>query len=156
RNEAGMGTSAAVPFVADPVDAKAPRQSLIWGLAAAGVAAGVGSVVLAAKDGQPGVQVFLLVWISVPYIAAGLVAWRRRPDSRLGVLMTTGGFAIAVSALQLTEVASLYTIGAAFDVLPAVLFLHVYLAFPDGHLRSDFERVLVASAYAVGIGLQLA
>src|SRR5262245_3658543 len=151
-----MGTHAAVPVVADRVDARAPRPLLIWTLALAGLVAGAGSVVLAASDGAPGIQVFLLVWISVPYIAAGLVAWRRRPDSRLGVLMTAGGFAIAVSALQLTEVASLYTIGAAFDVLPAVLFLHVYLAFPDGHLRSDFERVLVAFAYAVGIGLQLA
>jgi signal transduction histidine kinase len=151
-----MGTHAAVPVVADRVDARAPRPSLIWALAVAGLAAGAGSVVLAASDGAPGIQVFLLVWISVPYIAAGLVAWRRRPDSRLGVLMTAGGFAVAVSALQLTHVDGLYTVGAAFDVLPAVLFLHVYLAFPDGRLKSTFERVLVCTAYASAIGLQLA
>ena len=28
-----------------------------------------------------------------------------------------------------------HTLGAVFDILPAVLFLHVYLAFPDGRLR---------------------
>jgi|1186.fasta_scaffold01569_4 signal transduction histidine kinase len=151
-----MVTHAAVPLIADPVDARAPRRSLIWGLAIAGLAAGVGSVALAASDGAPGVQVFLLVWISVPYIAAGLVAWRCRPDSRLGVLMTAGGFAVAVAALQFTEIHGLYTIGAAFDILPAVLFLHVYLAFPDGRLKSDFERLLVGAAYAVAVGLQLA
>ena len=43
------------------------------------------------------VQIALLVWISVPYVLAGLVAWWRRPDSRLGVLMIAGGFAIGFS-----------------------------------------------------------
>jgi signal transduction histidine kinase len=36
-----------------------------------------------------------------------------------------------------------------------VLFLHVYLAFPDGYLKSNLERVLVAAAYVSGVGLQL-
>ncbi len=49
----------------------------------------------------------------------------------------------------------LYTIGAAFDILPAALFLHVFLAFPEGRLRSRFERVLVGAAYTGAIGLQL-
>jgi signal transduction histidine kinase len=150
-----MVTDAALPLVADPV-AKPPRRSLIWGLAVAGLAAGANAVTLAATGGAPAVQVFLLVWISVPYIAAGLVAWRHRPDSRLGILMTAGGFAIAVSALQFAKLDGLYTIGAAFDILPAVIFLHVYLAFPDGRLKSGFERLLVAAAYASAIGLQLA
>ena len=70
--------------------------------------------------------------------------------------MTAGGFAMAVSALQLAEIDAFYTIGAAFDVLPAVLFLHVYLAFPDGRLKSNVERALVAAAYASAVGLQLA
>ena len=47
------------------------------------------------NDGVTGVQVALLEWISIPYIAAGLVAWWRRPDSRLGLLMIVGGFATA-------------------------------------------------------------
>jgi signal transduction histidine kinase len=41
------------------------------------------------------------------------------------------------------------------DILPAALFLHVYLAFPDGRLRSRFERALVGAAYVSAIGLQL-
>jgi len=82
------------------------------------------------------VAVGLLDWITVPYILAGAVAWLRRPESRLGPLMLAGGFASGLSALQLTHVDSLYTIGAIFDILPAALFLHVCLAFPDGRLRS--------------------
>jgi len=36
-----------------------------------------------------------------------------------------------------------------------VIFLHVYLAFPEGQLRSRLERVLVAAAYVSAVGLQL-
>ena len=31
-----------------------------------------------------GLQATLLDWITLPYILAGLVAWRHRPDSRFG------------------------------------------------------------------------
>ena len=36
-----------------------------------------------------------------------------------------------------------------------MIFLHVYLAFPDGRLRSRFERGLVAAGYVAAVGLQL-
>src|SRR6266511_911403 len=101
------------------------------------------------------VAIGLLDWITVPYILAGAVAWLRRPESRLGPLMLAGGFASGLSALQLTHVDGLYTVGGAFDVLPAALFLHVCLAFPDGNLRSRFEEVLVGTAYGAALGLQL-
>jgi len=35
------------------------------------------------------------------------------------------------------------------------VFLHVYLAFPEGRLQSWFERALVVAAYVSAIGLQL-
>jgi hypothetical protein len=73
----------------------------------------------------------------------------------LGVLMIAGGFASALSALGFAGYAIPHTIGLVFDILPAVIFLHVYLAFPDGRLRSPFERWLVGAAYASALGLQL-
>jgi signal transduction histidine kinase len=101
------------------------------------------------------VAVGLLDWITVPYILAGVAAWLRRPESRLGPLMLAGGIASGLSALQLTHVDALFTVGAIFDILPAALFLHVWLAFPNGRLRSGFEAFLVGTAYAAAIGLQL-
>jgi signal transduction histidine kinase len=152
-----MATSYAIPAIADPVGTPAPpRPSVLRTIAIAGLLAAACSLALAlTNDGVSGVQVALLEWISIPYIAAGLVAWWRRPDSRLGVLMIVGGFATAISGLAFAEFAVPHTIGVIFDVLPAVVFLHVYLAFPRGRLRSRFERGLVAAGYAAAIGLQL-
>jgi signal transduction histidine kinase len=100
------------------------------------------------------IQVALLAWISVPYIGAGLVAWWRRPQSRLGPLMIGAGFVSGISALQFSEHDFAYTLGAIFDIVPAAFFLHVFLSFPDGRLRTRFERVLVGLTYVAAIGLQ--
>jgi signal transduction histidine kinase len=129
---------------------------VLWLLGAAGVALGVMAIALGVANDVSEVQVALLIWVSVPYVLAGLVAWERRPESRLGALMVTGGLASGLSALQLAQTEWLLTIGALFDILPAALFLHVYLAFPEGRLRSGYERALVAAAYFLAVGLQLA
>jgi len=124
--------------------------------AAVGLIAPIYSVTLALRVNHVSqVQLVLIEWISVSYILAGLIAWFRRPDSRLGMLMIAGGFAIGLSTLQFEHQAHLYTAGAVFDILPAAIFLHVFLAFPDGRLRSRFERVIVAGAYFSALALQL-
>ena len=147
-----MATPYAVPVVAR----EPPSLWVLRTIALAGLVTGACSLALAlTNDGVSGVQVALLEWISIPYIVAGLIAWWRRPDSRLGVLMIAGGFATALSALAFARFAFPHTIGVIFDVLPAVIFLHVYLAFPSGRLRSPFERGLVATGYVAAVGLQL-
>src|SRR5438034_6151948 len=137
--------------------APAPPKPYVVGIAAAGLIAPAYSVTLALRVSHVSeVQLGLLEWISVPYILVGLIAWFRRPDSRLGVLMIAGGFAMGLSTLQFEHQNHLFTLGTVFDILPAALFLHVFLAFPDGRLRSRFEARLVGLAYAAAIGLQLA
>jgi signal transduction histidine kinase len=133
-----------------------PNPWLLGAIVVVGCAVPVRSIAVALSSHDVDlVQVALLDWVTVPFILAGLVAWVRRPESRLGPLMIAGGFASGLSALQLTHVDALYTLGAVFDILPAALFLHVFLAFPDGRLGTRFERVLVSAAYAAAIGLQL-
>jgi signal transduction histidine kinase len=138
--------------------APAPRTALVVALALAALAAAATSVVLAlASDhvAEPGLQAALMGWITLPYILGGLTAWSRRPDSRFGPLMVAAGFAIFLSTLAWANHALPFTIGQAFDLLPAVLILHVFLAFPDGRLRRGFERVLLAAGYVVAFGLEL-
>ena len=69
--------------------------------------------------------------------------------------MVAAGFAMFVSSFQWASAALPYTIGLAFDLLPAVLFVHVFLAFPSGRLERRAERVVVAAGYSVAVGLQL-
>jgi signal transduction histidine kinase len=138
--------------------ARAPRLILLWAVALAGCAAAACTVAVGLTSdhlSQPVVHAILLDGIMLPYIFSGVVAWWRRPDSRFGPLMVAAGFAIFLSSLSSANAALLSTIGSAFDLLPAVLFLHVFLAFPSGKLEGWFERVLVTAGYLVAFGLQL-
>ena len=151
-----MGIPAAEALVAEQAgNRSSPRPVVLWAIGSAGVAVAAMSLALAVASDASDIQVALLEWIGAPYTAAGLIAWWRRPESRLGRLMIAGGLATGLMSLQFTQNAALFTFGGALDVLPAAIFLHVYLAFPDGRLRSSLERALVAAAYATGIGLQL-
>jgi signal transduction histidine kinase len=151
-----MITAAQTPAGTRAGPAPAPPTYVLVAIALAGCVLAGMSIALAIREGVPDIQIALLEWISIPYIAAGLIAWWRRPESRLGVLMILGGFATGLLALQFTDVEALKTIGSLLDIVPVALFLHVSLAFPSGRLRSDFERGLVVAAYAMAIGLQVA
>jgi signal transduction histidine kinase len=137
---------------------RAPRRFVLWSIALAGCAAAGLLLWLALVSdhvAEPGLQAALTIWITLPYILAGVVAWSRRPDSRFGPLMIASGFAMFLSSLGWANAAVPHTIGLAFDLLPAVVFLHVFLAFPSGRLEHPFERALVGAGYVTAFGLHL-
>jgi len=143
---------------ADPDGPRAPRRWVLWGIALLGCgAAGVTMALALASDhvAEPGLQAALMDWITLPYILAGVVAWSRRPDSRFGPLMVAAGFTIFVSTFAWANGPVLHTIGTVFDLLPAIVFLHVFLAFPSGRLQHGFERALVTAGYVTAFGLQI-
>ena len=145
------------PWSAGPGVARAPELPVLWAGALAGCAAAAVSVQLAlASDhvAEPGLQAALLDWITLPYVLAGLVAWWRRPDSRFGPLMVTAGFVMFLSSLQWANAPAPSTLGLAFDLLPVAVFVHLFLAFPDGRLTSRPARVVVGAGYAAAVGLQ--
>jgi len=134
-----------------------PRPLVLLAIALAGCAAACTVARALSNDhlAQPGVRGALLVWTVLSYILAGLVAWWRRPNCRFGLLMVAAGFTSFLSGLQSANLALPYTLGAASDLLPPVLFLHVFLAFPTGRLDGWFERALVVGGYVVAVGLRL-
>src|SRR5213593_4038864 len=100
-----MATAVAVAPHTESDRGRSPSTWLLVAVALAGCAVPVRSIAVAlTNDDTDLVQVALLDWVAVPFILAGLVAWIRRPESRLGLLMLGGGFAIGLSALQLTHV----------------------------------------------------
>jgi signal transduction histidine kinase len=138
--------------------ARAPGWVTLSAIGLAGCAATGISIALALSSdhvSEPAVRAALNAWVIFPYILAGLVAWRCRPDSRLGLLMIAAGFAMFLSSLSTANSAGLFTLGIAFDLLPAILFLHVFLAFPSGRLEGTAERLLVACGYFFAFVLQL-
>ena len=150
-----MNTTVAVPPVAERV-VRPPKASVLWAIALAGLILSVLAAVFGLTNSDvDDQQMVLYLWMIVPYTVAGLIAWSRRPQSRLGLLLIAGGLATGLSALQFSHHSLPYTIGAALDLLPAAILLHVFLAFPDGRLRSRFERILVAIAYPAAVGVQV-
>jgi signal transduction histidine kinase len=147
----------------DLSDAHAPPRPLVlWAIAVAGCAGAAYSFASALRNpavaaglGEPLVIALLSNWLTVSYVLCGLFAWWRRPDSRFGPLMVAAGFANFVSTLSWTTNDLTFTLGQAFDLVPPVLFMHVFLAFPSGHLRGPLERGLVAGAYFAAVVLQV-
>lgn len=105
--------------------------------------------------GEPLLIAAQTAWITISYVVCGLVAWWRRPANRFGPLLIIAGFVNFLSTLSWSSRDVLYTLGQALDLLPPVLFLHVFLAFPDGRLKGRFVRSFVATAYVVAIALEL-
>ena len=97
----------------------------------------------------------LLAYLVLSYSLSGLIAWRRWPLSRLGPLMLAAGGAIFCSSLASASVPLVFTLGLVFDLVPAVLFLHVFLAFPSGRLESRVDRLLIGTGYFAAVGLHV-
>jgi signal transduction histidine kinase len=138
--------------------ARAPQRRFLWVTALAGIAAAGCSVALALTSdhlAEPGLQVSLVNWVTLSYIFAGLIAWHRRPASRLGPLMVVAGFTTFATSFQWANFALPYTLGSWLDLVPAALFLHVYLSFPTGRLNRPVERALVGGAYFIALGPQI-
>jgi signal transduction histidine kinase len=144
---------------------RAPNPALLWAIAVVGTAAAASTVGLAhAIEHVPDPVTLAVVvnWVVLPYIGAGLIAWWRRPQSRFGPLMVASGFVAFLSHLSWTSlalpfgVAFPHTLGLLCILLPPVLFLHVFLAFPSGRLEAPSERLLVGAAYVTAIGFDLA
>jgi signal transduction histidine kinase len=129
----------------------------LWSIGiAGGLSAGVTMwLALNSERPEPGLQGALSVWISLPYIVGGLIAWWRRPDNRFGPLMLAAGWLAFITTGSYSNDDVPFTIGQIFDLLPAALFLHVFLAYPTGRLRHRQERIVVIAAYVVAIGLQI-
>jgi signal transduction histidine kinase len=157
-----MAASAIAAGLARRAARSAPRAFLSWVIAIIGCAAAVTSFTLAIAGegvgvelGEPLVIAMLAALLTLSYVLCGLFAWRLRPASRFGPLMIAAGFVNFVSTLVWSTSDVPHTVGQAIDLVPPVVFLHVFLAFPDGRLRGRFIRLFVVAAYGTAIGLEL-
>jgi len=131
-----------------------PPPIALRGVAAAAILACTAVVGLAVANEeleQPVLLAALNLWVTLPYVLGGLVAWHRRPESRFGPLLIVAGFTMALSALQWAPAPLAYTLGQLVDLVPAAVLPYVFLAFPTGRLERRPERVLVVGGFVAAL-----
>ncbi|MET8845375.1 ATP-binding protein [Amycolatopsis sp. NPDC004625] len=131
-----------------------PRTSAMTALLAAGCVLGVVALTLKAGEGShPALDTALSTTTGFLFLLAGAVAHVRRPANPIGVLIALAGVALFLEDLQFTANPVLYTIAVPLRAASSPVIAHLVLAFPHGRLRSRWERLLVAAAYVVVLGI---
>jgi signal transduction histidine kinase len=106
------------------------------------------------SSSQNAVASVVVAWT---FVAAGLIAWSRRPESRVGILMTFVGYALLERKLQYSHNSYVFTPGFAFgEIGLGAALAHAVLAYPSGRLTTRLERWFVGAAYAAAVAFPVA
>ena len=133
------------------------RPAVAGALAAAGAAvAYLAFRVQVDEFYQPDERALATVAVGVAFLAAGLVAWWRRPGNRLGLLMTMTAFALLARQFRYSHDPVAFTAFFALGDVSYALVGHSVLAYPSGRLTDRLERAVVGTAYAVVLLFPLA
>jgi PAS domain S-box-containing protein len=83
-----------------------------------------------------------VVWA---FVIAGLIAWRRRPGNRTGLLMIAIGFAWLTSAFTDAPNDLLFTIGLVLSNFWPALLVHLLLSYPSGYLDRRSRWIVIVT-----------
>ena len=126
-------------------------RTALAGLGLIGLATGVVTIAVIASSDQPdapeGAALVIGSVIGWSFIGTGLFCWLRRPDNRIGALMTAVGFVWFIAALSASDTPGVFIVGTLFGALTYALLLHLLVAFPSGRLTGKWERRFVGLAY---------
>src|SRR4051794_3441895 len=88
----------------------------------------------------------------VSFAACGLVAWRRRPDSAVGPMLTVAGFGVLLSAI-LDQIDSpvAFTLSLLFGELWIALYAALILSFVTGGRLTTRTDLLLVETFVVGL-----
>ena len=90
------------------------------------------------------------------FLLAGLVAWIRRPQNRLGPLMVATAFALLARQFRYSHDDVVFTLCFVLGEVGWALFTHVTFAYPYGRVSDRFERAFLWAAYVVAVAFPLA
>jgi signal transduction histidine kinase len=127
----------------------APTRSVWFWLALwiAVVAAGAVALIPVFSDSDPPVPLagVMHTLSGVSFAGCGLIAWRRRPDSLVGPLLTVAGFGVLLSSILFQIDAPLaFTLALLFGELWIAVFALLILSFvTGGRLASSLDVVIV-------------
>jgi signal transduction histidine kinase len=118
-------------------------------LSVAAAAAGLTALIPVVFDRGPPLPGYAVInrLSGVSFMACGLLAWRQRPDSAVGRLLTVTGFGVLLSPVlvQLDSPVA-FTADLLFGDLWIVLFVALFLSFvTGGRLTSTVDRIIVGT-----------
>jgi signal transduction histidine kinase len=99
----------------------------------------------------------LYVLVAASFTVSAAIAWARRPESRIGALMTcfaiiwAGVFLMAQSTSPLV-----FTVGGVVRNLWYVVFAIILLSFPSGRLLARSDRVVAGAVLLAALPMELA
>jgi signal transduction histidine kinase len=140
------------------VDARVSRgpARIVLVVAAASVPLGIYGEWAFARAGATTPTLLYDLTVGWAFVAAGLVASRRRPDSRSGLLMALEGLSWFFTNLQGSGVTTLVLAGVLVGVLNEAILCHLVLTFPTGRTSSRPELAFVLVIYAISVAGGLA
>jgi signal transduction histidine kinase len=130
--------------------ATSPLRRALIGLGVIGVAMGILMVIVIATsdhEDDPAILASLSLLVAWSFLGTGLYAWDRRPESLTGPLMVCVAFGWYLSQLTASDIPGLFALGLLANSAPYAFIVHLLVVFPEGRVRSPFERFIVAYAY---------
>jgi signal transduction histidine kinase len=131
------------------------RRALI-ALAVASLALGLAALALVTtsdREADPAAWIVLALTMGWGFAGAGIFAWWRRPENRIGPLMTLVGFLWFLGALSSADTAWAYTLGVVLGTLWVGAVVHMLVAFPSGRVKPGLERGVVVLGWSAAIAL---
>jgi len=92
------------------------------------------------------------VVVGTSFVAAGAVAWRRRPENRTGLLMLLSGLTWFGRDLARWHAGIPIRVGELSLNVFLALIAHQVIVFPYGVARTRLERGLIGATYALALG----
>jgi signal transduction histidine kinase len=107
--------------------------------------------------GSPVADAVASIVVAWTFLFAGIVAWARRPMSRMGVLMVALAYWLLLRKLQYSHESVQFTVGFLFgEIGLTAAYAHAVLAYPTGRLRPRFDRLFITAGYAVVVAFSFA
>jgi signal transduction histidine kinase len=127
----------------------------LWGAGAAAMVTVLAGTLLG-DDDVPGYRLAFR-FVGGAFVACGLIAWRRRPDSYSGLLMTATGFLLFIEPLFMQfDSPVVRTTGEILEDLWSITIIWLVLTLlSGGRLQTTADRVLVG-AFVLEFALELA
>jgi class 3 adenylate cyclase len=113
---------------------------------------------VALRAGESAVAIVRMEAIGLVYLAAGGIAWHRRPDNAVGPLLVAIGWASFIPEFQAAPMPAVASLAFATRRIGYVLLAYLLLAYPSGRLGSRRHRwaiALVATDAAVQMAARL-